>query len=415
MALVALYDLAAEHVVVLLLFVMVDFRPFGARCEIDQPPPGSPGRGQPSPDNARSDLNGLNIVHVYNLDNGHAFILAATAGRNPGGCPDIIRYYHAMTEQHRHRVVALVSPLQSTFELACAAEVFGMSRPGIANPYQFSVCAERPGPLSTRAGYDMLVRDGLTALEDADTIVIAGWPPPRPTASPRLLRALRSAHRQNKRIVAICSGAFPLAEAGLLDHRRATTHWRLAEEFAARHPDVNVDPDVLYVDHGDVATSAGTSAGIDLCLHLLRTDYGAGYAAHVARHMVMPPHREGGQLQYAAPAATPTGITDSLAPLLDWAAQNLHKPLFVSDLAVQARVSPRTLTRRFLEQVGASPGRWVLAQRIAATRQLLEQTDLPVETIASRVGLSTATNLRRRFHQAVRTTPAAYRRTFRGG
>jgi AraC family transcriptional activator FtrA len=312
-----------------------------------------------------------------------------------------------------HNVVAVVSAPQSTFELACAAEVFGVSRAGISNPYDFGVCTECPGAVRTLAGYDMLVGDDLTALHDADTVVIAGWPEPRPMASPGFLRALCAAHSRGARIVAICSGSFPLAEAGLLDHRRATTHWRLAGELAARHPDVIVDADVLYVDHGDVATSAGTSAGIDLCLHLVRTDCGADYAAQIARHMVMPPHREGGQLQYAATPAHPTVIRESLAPLLDWARQHLHSPLSVSDLAAFVDVSTRTLTRRFVEQLGISPGRWVLTQRIAATRELLEQTDLPVETIARRVGLSSATNLRRRFRQAVRTTPGAYRRTFR--
>lgn len=318
-----------------------------------------------------------------------------------------------MAEADRHRVVALVTSPQSTFELGCAAEVFGVSRPGMINPYDFTVCAEQPGPIRTLAGYDMLVREGLDALDHADTILLAGWPAPWPAASRRLLSALRRAHGGGKRIVAICSGAFVLAQAGLLAGRRATTHWRMAEELASRHPDVIVDVDVLYVDHGDVATSAGTAAGIDLCLHLVSNDFGAAYAAKVARHMVMPPHREGGQLQYVATPADAAAVTESLAPLIDWASSNVDKPLSVSDMAAYAGLSARTLTRRFIEQVGIAPGRWLLAQRIAVARQLLEQTDLTVDAIAARVGLSTATNLRRRFQQAVRTTPAAYRRTFR--
>jgi AraC family transcriptional activator FtrA len=310
-------------------------------------------------------------------------------------------------------VVALVSPPQSTFELGCAAEVFGISRPGMDNPYDFTVCAELPGLVRTLAGYDMVVQQGLATLHDAHTVVIAGWPPTLPPASSRLLHALRAAHRRGGRIVAICSGAFPVAEAGLLGGRRATTHWRMAGEFARRHPDVILDSDVLYVDHGDVATSAGTGAGIDLCLHVVRHDFGAAYAAEIARHMVMPPHREGGQRQYASPPTRPSALTGSLAPLIDWASGNLHEPLSVSDMASHAGLSERTLTRRFLDQLGTSPGRWLLTQRIAEARRLLEQTDLTVETIATRVGLSTATNLRRRFHQAVCTTPAAYRRVFR--
>ncbi|MBE1560264.1 helix-turn-helix domain-containing protein [Nonomuraea africana] len=312
---------------------------------------------------------------------------------------------------HRHRVVALALPPQSTFELACAAEVFGVSRPGLPSRYEFTVCAERPGPVPTLAGYDMGVGEGLAAMESADTIVIPGWQRPEEPVAPAVLGALRRAHERGARLVSICSGAFLLAQAGLLDRRRATTHWRMAAELAARFPDVEVDPDVLYVDLGDIATSAGTAAGIDLCLHLVRGDQGAAYAAQVARHMVMPPHREGGQLQYAAPAAEGRR-PDSLAPLLDWAAERLHEPLDLDALAVQAGVSARTLARRFAEQLGVSPGRWLLAQRIAAAQALLEETDLPVETIATRVGLSSAANLRRRFHRALRTTPAAYRRAF---
>lgn len=310
-----------------------------------------------------------------------------------------------------HRVVALVLPPQSTFELACAAEVFGVRRPGLPARYAFQVCAERPGVVPTLAGYDMAVDDGLSALETADTVVIPGWHRRDDPAPGAVVDALRRAHRRGARIVTICSGTFLLAEAGLLDHRRATTHWRLAAELAARFPDVLVEPDTLYVDLGDIATSAGTAAGIDLCLHLARADHGAAYAAHVARHMVMPPHREGGQLQYstAPPADRPA---ESLAPVLDWAAERLHEPLTVDDLAARASVSARTLARRFAEQLGVSPGRWLLQQRVTAARALLEETDLPVETIAVKVGLSSAVNLRRRFHSLVRTTPAAYRRSF---
>jgi AraC family transcriptional activator FtrA len=308
-----------------------------------------------------------------------------------------------------HRVVALVLPPQSTFELACAAEVFGVSRPGLPTRYDFAVCTERPGAVPTLAGYDMAVRDGLAALETADTVVIPGWQRPDEPAAPAVIDAVRRAHRRGARIVALCSGAFLLARTGLLDGRRATTHWRMAAELAARSPQVLVEADTLYIDLGDVATSAGTAAGIDLCLHLVRADHGAAYAAHVARHMVMPPHREGGQLQYAV-ASGPA--PDSLAPVLDWAAERLHEPLTVDDLAAQAGVSSRTLARRFADRLGVSPGRWLLGQRVSAARALLEETDLPVETIAVRVGLSSATNLRRRFHSIVRTTPAAYRRSF---
>ncbi|MFH8610719.1 helix-turn-helix domain-containing protein [Streptomyces sp. NPDC018029] len=311
-----------------------------------------------------------------------------------------------------HHVVALVHAPQSTFELACAAEVFGIERRGIEKRYSFGVCAEHPGPVATRAGYDMLVTDGLDALERADTVVVPGWQPTAEAPSPAVLRALRGAHERGARVVSICSGAFVLAHAGLLDGRRATTHWALADELAARFPAVRLDPDVLYVDHGDVATSAGAGAGIDLCLHLVRTDQGARYAAHVARNMVMPPHREGGQLQYAAPPH-PAQFDGSLAPLLAWASERLAEPVGVEELAAHAGVSVRTLARRFADQLGVSPGQWLLSQRVGAARELLESTDLPLDAVARRAGLSSATNLRRRFLRALGTTPGGYRRAFR--
>lgn len=310
-----------------------------------------------------------------------------------------------------HRVVALVSPPQAPFELGCAVEVFGTARPELPDRYDFRVCAHRPGPVPTTAGYAMVVENGLTALASADTVVIPGWLPPTAEVPPPVLRALRRAHARGARLVSICSGAFALAQTGLLDGRRATTHWARTDELAVRFPRVQVDPDVLYVDHGDIATSAGAGAGIDLCLHLARRDHGAAYAAHLARHMVLPPHREGGQAQYAAVPPQPEP-RDSLAGLLEWAHERLAEPITVEDMAAYLRTSPRTLARRFAE-LGTTPGRWLRTQRVNAARALLEETDLPVDAIAARVGLSSATNLRRRFHSALRTTPAAYRRAFR--
>ncbi len=294
------------------------------------------------------------------------------------------------------------------------AEVFGIERTGIPVRYAFGVCTERPGPVATLAGYAMFVPDGLDALDRADTVVVPGWLPPEDPPTPAVVRALRRAHDRGARLVSICSGAFALGHAGLLDGRRATTHWARADQLAALFPAVQVDPDVLYVDHGDVATSAGAGAGIDLCLHLVRTDHGAGYAAQVARSMVMPPHREGGQLQYTAPPH-PIQLDGSLAPLLEWMTARLGEPLPVEQLAAREGVSARTLARRFADQLGVSPGQWLLARRIAAARELLESTDLPLAAVARRVGLSSPTNLRRRFLRAVGTTPGAYRRAFRAG
>ncbi|TDD12772.1 helix-turn-helix domain-containing protein [Nonomuraea deserti] len=311
-----------------------------------------------------------------------------------------------------HRVTALIRPPQSPFELGCAAQVFGIERPGLPTRYTFSVCTERPGRVATHAGYDMLVADGLDALDRADTVIVPGWLPADDPPSPAVVQALRRAHSRGTRVVSICSGAFALAYAGLLDGRRATTHWALADKLAGRFPGVLLDPDVLYVDHGDVATSAGAGAGIDLCMHLVRSDQGAWYAAHIARTMVMPPHREGGQLQYSAPPH-PAQIDGTLAPLLEWVAGRLGEPVTIESMAAHAGLSTRTLTRRFVDQLGTSPGQWLLAQRIATAQDLLESSDLPLDAVARRVGLSSATNLRRRFLNALGTTPGAYRRAFR--
>jgi AraC family transcriptional activator FtrA len=304
-----------------------------------------------------------------------------------------------------HRVVALVAAPQASFELGCAAAVFRDP------PYRFGVCTERPGNVATTEGFDMVVRSGLRALDRADTIVVPGWLPINREPTPAVVRALTRAHRRGARLVSICSGAYLLAATGLLDGRRAATHWRYAEELQRRFAAVHVDPDVLYVDHGDIATSGGSGTGIDLCLHLVRSDHGAAYAARVARRMVMPPHREGGQVQYRAEEPVPV---ESLGGLLEWATEHLAEPITVEDLARRAGLSPRTLARRFADQLGIPPGQWLLAQRIARTRALLEETDLPVETIATRVGLSSATNLRRRFRAALHTTPSAYRRAYQG-
>ncbi|RRR99278.1 GlxA family transcriptional regulator [Glycomyces terrestris] len=309
-----------------------------------------------------------------------------------------------------HRVAALVQPPQAEFELASAAEVFGLDRPRLPSRYEFTVCTEHPGIVPTKTGWALAVTVGLEALETADTVLIPAWSQKDVPSSEALLGAVRAAHARGARMVAICTGAFLLAEAGLLEGRRATTHWRYAAELAARYPGVDVDADALYVDEGDIATSAGTAAGIDLCLHLVRSDHGAGLASRIARHMVMPPHREGGQRQYAVePVDEPT---ESLGAVLEWAAERLHEPLSVEDLAERGRMSARTLARRFDEQLGTSPGQWLLSQRIAAAQALLEDTDLPVESIAVRVGLSSALNLRRRFRDRLGTTPAAYRRAF---
>ncbi|MGI8329505.1 GlxA family transcriptional regulator [Actinomadura scrupuli] len=310
-----------------------------------------------------------------------------------------------------HRVVTLVSPPQEMYPVTSASAVFGYHGPDIPRHYDFALCAERPGPVRTTMGVDMIVERGLEALAEADTLLISGWCADW-EISPELGTAVLAAHTRGTRIMAICSGIYIPASLGLLDGRTAATHWELTAELAARFPRVRPDASVLYVDHGDVATAGASATTVDLCLNQVRRDHGAALAMRIGRQLAAAPHREGCQRQY--PELPTTGpVPDSLAPLLDWITANLDRPLTVEDMAARSGVSRRTLSRHFTDQLGVSPGRWLLDRRMASTRALLEETDLPVETIARRVGLSSAVNLRRRFHSALNTTPAAYRRSFR--
>jgi AraC family transcriptional activator FtrA len=311
----------------------------------------------------------------------------------------------------KHRVVTLVGPAQELYPVTSASAVFGYHGPDIPWHYDFELCTERPGPVRTTMGVDMIVERGLEAIAEADTLLIAGWCA-GPVISPELGEAVLAAHTRGVRIMAICSGIYVLASLGLLDGRAAAAHWELTADLAARFPRIHPDASVLYVDHGDVATAGATATTVDLCLNQVRRDHGAALAMRIGRQLSAAPHREGRQRQY--PALPTTGpVPDSLAPLLDWITANLSRPLTVEDMATHSGLSRRTLSRHFTDQLGVSPGRWLLDRRIASTRALLEETDLSVETIAQRVGLSSAVNLRRRFHSALNTTPAAYRRSFR--
>jgi transcriptional regulator GlxA family with amidase domain len=319
-----------------------------------------------------------------------------------------------MARVRPHTVAALISQGVAPFELGVACEVFGIDRRELVDPwYRFRVCATEPGPVRTSIGFTIDTPYGLADVARADTVVVPAWrdihdAPPEP-----VLEAVRTAHRRGARIVSVCSGAFVLGHAGLLDGRRATTHWMYTDELAAAFPLADVDPDVLYVDAGSVLTSAGTAAGIDLCLHIVRCDHGAEVANAVARRMVVPPHRDGGQAQYVqAPVPLRSG-PDDLAMTLEWATAHLDAPITVEVLARVAHMSPRTFARRFRDATGTTPLQWILGQRVVLARRLLETTDEPVERIAEIAGFGAAPTLRAHFHRTVGTSPLAYRRTFR--
>jgi transcriptional regulator GlxA family with amidase domain len=308
-----------------------------------------------------------------------------------------------------HRVVALALPNVVAFDLSVPAQVFGR----YAGPYAFEACAERPGRVPTTTGFSVHVDRGLDALADADTVIVPGFDPPAWELPGAVLAALRSAHARGARVGSICTGAFALAEAGLLDGRRATTHWAYAARLARMYPAVEVDPEVLYVDGGDVVTSAGVAAGIDLCLHLVRRDAGAEAANAIARQIVVAPHRDGGQAQFVD-APLPVADERGLAPTRAWALDRLREPLTVAAMARHAGCSERTFARRFRSETGTTPLQWLLRERVLHARRLLEATDLPVEDIACEAGFGTAASLRTHFRRSTATSPMAYRRTFRG-
>ncbi|GII00380.1 helix-turn-helix domain-containing protein [Planobispora takensis] len=314
----------------------------------------------------------------------------------------------------RHAVSVLAFDGMAPFELGCVVEIFGIPRPELDVPwYDLTVCAETPADLRVVGGFTMRARHGLETLAAADTVIVPGVPDVRGEVSPGVTAALRAARERGARVVSICSGAFALAAAGLLDGREATTHWRYAELLQRRFPRVRVNPDVLYVDDGDVLTSAGSAAGLDLLVHLVRRDHGPGVANTVARRLVIPPHRDGGQAQFVEAAVAPVEDDDAVAAAMAWALEHLSEPLTVADLAGAARMSQRTFIRHFGRQTGTSPLRWVVSQRIAASLTLLESTAAPVEEIAAAVGFDSPATFRHHFGRAMRTSPSAYRRAFR--
>ncbi|GAA0811544.1 GlxA family transcriptional regulator [Spirilliplanes yamanashiensis] len=310
-----------------------------------------------------------------------------------------------------HTVVVLALPDAIAFDVATPVEVFGRARLPDGRPaYRVEVCATEPvvaaGPLRLVAAH------GLEALADADTVVVPGRADPTAATPDAVVAALRAAAAAGTRIASICVGAFTLAAAGLLDGRRATTHWAAAGLFAAAHPAVHLDPAVLYVDTGQIVTSAGATAGVDMCLHLIGRDHGAAVAAHASRSAVAPLHRDGGQAQYIDHGHTRTA-DPGLGPLLHWIEENAHRPLSLDDVAARAGLSVRTLNRRFHAHTGGTPMQWLAGVRIRRARELLETTGHGVDRIAYQVGFPSPTNFRAQFKRLTGVTPQAYRTTFR--
>lgn len=305
-------------------------------------------------------------------------------------------------------VAVLLQEPVSLFEYGVLAEVFGLDRTDEGVPaFDYRVCAEAPGPLDARNGTTVTAAFGLAAAADADLVAVPASPAARePSAA--VVDVLRSAVERGAWVMSVCSGAFTLGAAGVLDGRDCTTHWRYAEELALRHPRARVDPDVLYVRDGTVITSAGTAAGIDAALHLVRLELGSAVASTIARRMVVPPHRDGGQRQYIT-RPVPTTEAESLGPVLEWMLEHLDAAVTVDELARRATMSPRTFARRFVAETGTTPHQWVTDQRVLRARQLLEETDLPVEAVARDAGFGSAALLRHHFARCTGITPTAFR------
>lgn len=294
-----------------------------------------------------------------------------------------------------------------TFEFGIAVEVFGLPRPELGELYRFVVCGIEPGPYRATGGVRVSADAGLEALAKAGTIVVPGWRDPREMPPEPLLDALRVAHARGARLVSLCSGVFVLAATGLLAGQRATTHWRYFDLLATMHPELRIVPDVLYVDEGSILTAAGSAAGIDLCVHIVRRDHGARIADAVARRLVIPRHREGDQAQVVDRAVPEEGAR--LAKLLDWARGHLDRPLSVDTLADRAGMSRRNFIRRFREATGLPPARWLVAARLARARDLLDATDLSVEQVATDCGFGSADALRHHFRARLKASPTRYR------
>jgi len=312
-----------------------------------------------------------------------------------------------------HKMAIVVCDGFTPFELGVVCEVFGEDRwvaPG--DPwYRLFICGDTSAPVTADTGFQILVPHGLETLAEVDTVIVA--PTHRPDeVSQSVFAALRQAHARGCRILSLCTGAFVLAQAGLLDGRRAATHWTECDELARRFPLLSVDADVLYVDEGDILTGAGSAASIDLCLHIVRQDYGSDVATQLARQLVVPPQRDGGQAQFIEQPLPQLDDANLFADTVAWVQEHLDQPVTVEDLAERSAMSPRTFARRFQAATGTTPYQWLLGQRVHLAQRLLEMSDLSVETVAERSGFCTAGNLRKHFGRVVHTSPQAYRRAF---
>ena len=312
-------------------------------------------------------------------------------------------------EQRVERVVVLALDGVYPFELGIPSRIFGAAD----GRYEVLTCSVDGRPVRSCADFTIGVEHGPEILATADTVVVASMTPSRiPAELPAEVSDALARIRPDARIVSICTAAFVLAAAGLLDGRKATTHWQVTDAFRRRYPHVDLDPDVLFVADGRIFTSAGAASGVDVCLHIVRTDHGSELANAVARRCVVPPFRDGGQAQYIEQPVPESGAAGTAATRA-WALERLDEPLTLTDLAAHARMSLRTFARRFNDEVGMSPGRWIVQQRVARARHLLESSDLSVDQIAGHVGFATGASLRQHLHAAIGVSPQTYRRTFR--
>lgn len=303
-----------------------------------------------------------------------------------------------------------------TFEFGIAAEIFALSRPEMGGEwYRYAVAGVDDGAMRATGGLRFSVDGGLELMDQASTIIVPGWRSIDAPVPEALIKRLQDAHGRGARILSFCSGAFVLAEAGLLAGKRATTHWRYVDELRRRYPSIIINPDVLYVDEGDILTAAGTASGLDLCLHLIRRDFGPKAANLVARRLVVPTHRDGGQAQYMRQAIQPVRDGSRIATLLDYLRESLEEEHTVNSLAQRVHMSHRTFLRRFEDATGTTPARWLLNERLLRARDLLEETNASIEEVASLTGFRTAATLRHHFRVQLSTTPNSYRSAFGKG